>query len=69
MCIRDSHYDHARALGQIRALEVRVAHDAANLMNVFYQRQGLKLGDIKQGYLAARIADSELLAALSPVED
>ena len=62
---RAHHYEHARALGQLGSLKVCVVPGAAELMNAFYLRQGLKLGDIKQSYLASRIADSTLLADLS----
>ena len=62
---RAHHYEHARALGQLAPLKICIVPGAADLMNAFYVRQGLKLGDIKQSYLASRIADSTLLADLS----
>ena len=58
------HYNHARILGQLDAVEVIVDESAAEKMGEFYQRNGLKLGDIKQGYLAVRLADASLLESL-----
>ena len=58
------HYNHARILGQLDAVEVVVDESAAEKMGAFYQRNGLKLGDIKQGYLAVRLADASLLESL-----
>ena len=58
------HYNHARVLGQLDAVEVIVDESAAEKMGEFYQRNGLKLGDIKQGYLAVRLADASLLESL-----
>ena len=58
------HYNHARILGQLDPVEVIVDASAAEKMGEFYQRNGLKLGDIKQGYLAVRLADASLLESL-----
>lgn len=58
------HYRHARALGQLSALEVWVRPHAAAALTRFGERQGLRRGDIKPAYLVTRVADAALLADL-----
>ena len=58
------HYDHARSLGQLGPVILVVDPKVPELMAQFYQRQGMKLGDVKQSYLGSRPTDSTLMEAL-----
>ncbi len=59
------HYGLARKLDQLGPLQVVVHPQAAESVTAFYQRQGQRLGDIKNGFLSPRIADLRLLNELN----